>query len=102
MPPANTLRWWAAAEDGFSIVAASIATLRPLLSKVFPRSTIDEASNPYKRSYPLKSVSNSINMFDPGNKGDKYTTVEAGRGNCYLEGDDSDRSILNQPGEHRT
>lgn len=44
------LLWWAAAEDGLTIIASSIPTLRPLLTKVFPSSSARNSD------YPLKTV----------------------------------------------
>ncbi|OOQ86296.1 hypothetical protein PEBR_22866 [Penicillium brasilianum] len=39
------LLYWAAVEDGLAITAAAIATLRPLLAKVFPGSSINNNYN---------------------------------------------------------
>lgn len=67
---------------------------------VFGGGSTHEESDLDKRSYPLKSASNSYNMFNLGPGEPTQTTVEARPGNCPSDGDDqSDKSILNQQGK---
>jgi hypothetical protein len=44
------LLYWAAVEDGLAITAAALSTLKPLLARVFPGSTINNNYNMI--SYP--------------------------------------------------
>lgn len=92
--------WWAAVEDGLSIIAASIPTLRPLLAEIFPRSTIDEGSgrSNSKRSYGTPASNSAyINMQDLNQKGVTRTTVEARNRTYSEEGDErSDKGILKE------
>ncbi|KAL2829025.1 hypothetical protein BDW59DRAFT_41117 [Aspergillus cavernicola] len=47
---------WAAVEDGLTIIASSIPTLKPLLTKIFPTSTAQESYNmpPPRANYEKK------------------------------------------------
>ncbi|KAL4808440.1 hypothetical protein BDV18DRAFT_158535 [Aspergillus unguis] len=88
---------WAAAEDGLTIIAAAIPTLKPLLTKLFPSSTVQESYNMLPpRAYEKKR--NVPIRFDTS----LYATqVDRGRGGggTELRDNSSQQSIL--PATHR-
>ncbi|KAJ5811030.1 hypothetical protein N7447_010546 [Penicillium robsamsonii] len=61
---------WAAVEDGLAIAAASIPALKPLLTKIFPRTASD---NYNMISYPRLPPSNKV--FD-NSQGETETNIE--------------------------
>lgn len=81
---------WAAAEDGLTIVAGTIPTLRPILKTVFPQASKSDSYHS-EPSYTMKKPrSPRPGMFQPKSASQATTHV-------YRGGDDtSDRSILDK------
>lgn len=90
LPP---LLMWAAAEDGLALVAASLATLRPLLRAIIPRSTTGDS---------YKNISNDI-ALKPQKIGNGPFGTTKGETRVYAStasmDDQSDRSILEKQHE---
>ncbi|KAL4938138.1 hypothetical protein BDV06DRAFT_215342 [Aspergillus oleicola] len=87
---------WAAVEDALTIIAASIPTLKPLLTKFFPSSTIQESYNMLPPGQPYEKKRNI--RFDTSifaTQDARERDVEGGRDGDDARGDNSSqRSIL--------
>lgn len=84
------LLMWAAAEDGLTILAGSIPTLRPILKAVFPGSSVGDS---YKNvgSYELRKTPENPTLFGV-TKGRSQISAEP-----RVQADDqSDKSILDK------
>ncbi|KAJ5191095.1 uncharacterized protein N7498_010080 [Penicillium cinerascens] len=77
------LLWWAAVEDGLAITAASIPALKPLLSRVFPSSTVSDYDMISYPSVPQDRV------FD-NSKGETQTDI----GHTSIHDSESQTAIL--------
>lgn len=91
LPP---LLWWAAAEDGLTIVACSIPVLRPLLGKV---KKFSSGGRTKQTSYPLGSVGRTDDVMvvrpDQGRSGAVVET-QGSKDMYNIYDDGSDKSIL--------
>ena len=94
LPP---LLMWAAAEDGLTLVAGSIPTLRPLLKKISSRSKSGSShSHSHSQSYQLSKGYNTPPPFVPQQS---YGQSGAHAYRTPSDGDDnSDKSILDKTG----
>ncbi|KAK7213129.1 hypothetical protein V2G26_020307 [Clonostachys chloroleuca] len=91
------LLWWAGAENGLIITAACLPTLRPLMRAMFPSTVRSSANNNNNNSYPLKNVSNNVNMFTPKKQGQWTAIIESEAGQPDTGFDNqSDKSILDK------
>ncbi|KAL4797223.1 hypothetical protein BDV19DRAFT_359160 [Aspergillus venezuelensis] len=87
---------WAAVEDALTIIASAIPTLKPLLTKIFPSSTIQESYNMLPPGQPYEKKRNI--KFDTSimaTQVDRDRDLEGGRGADDARGDNSSqRSML--------
>ncbi|KAG5929125.1 hypothetical protein E4U42_007029 [Claviceps africana] len=93
-----SLLWWAGVENGLILIGACMPTLRPLLKKIFPGSSMkkEPASN---HSHQLITFSN-FNVFAPkARRGQWSTTVETDVRHDDPSDGLSERSILKRAPE---
>ena len=88
------LLMWAAAEDGLTLVAASIAMLRPLLKAVFPGSSVG-GSYDREGSYAMKATRINGARFVPAHSYGPSGGGQSYEGRDFDVDDKSDTSILN-------
>ncbi|KAL2211772.1 hypothetical protein CC79DRAFT_1393048 [Sarocladium strictum] len=65
------LLWWAGTENGLIIIAACVPTLRPLLRKLMPFSSLKSSNN----DHPLRNMQHSLNMFTPKSKQGQWSAI---------------------------
>jgi hypothetical protein len=65
------LNRWAGTENGLIIIAACVPTLRPLLRKLMPFSSLKSSNN----SHPLRNMPQSLNMFTPKSKQGQWSAI---------------------------
>ncbi|KAG5984369.1 hypothetical protein E4U55_005044 [Claviceps digitariae] len=95
-----SLLWWAGVENGLILIGACVPTLRPLLKKIFPGSSMkkEQVSN---HSHQLITFSNFNVLAPKKRRGQWSTTVETEIRQDDPSDDLSDRSILKRgPEEH--
>lgn len=81
---------WAAAEDGLTLIAASIPTLRPVLRAIFPTSTVGRSGYSDMEGHQLKPSSHGpARIFSGKDVSRNVARVHAGSSDNM-----SDRTIL--------